>query len=145
DHVVNGRTVLPGVVYPEFARRAASCVGLPAGEVHDLHWLRPLEVNGSPVEVTVHFRQDSGGHAFELRSGSGAGELLHARGILLPPPVRTDTAGRVFLQAVSAACPRSVPMADYYRTLRALGLAHGLSLACVEEIRVGDGELLARL
>jgi len=54
DHLVNGRKVLPGVAYPEFARRAAESAGLRAGsQVRDLHWLRPLEVDGSRVDVTT--------------------------------------------------------------------------------------------
>ncbi len=146
DHLVNGRKVLPGVAYPEFARRAAESAGLRAGsQVRDLHWLRPLEVDGSPVDVTIHFRHDSDGLGFEFRSASGAAELVHARGLLLPPPAGADTAGRVDLRAVSASCPRTVPVAEHYRKLRALGLVNGPALASIQEIRVGEGVLLARL
>ncbi|MFD0746313.1 polyketide synthase dehydratase domain-containing protein [Phytohabitans flavus] len=49
------------------------------------------------------------------------------------------------LSAVAAACPRQLPVADHYRKLRALGLAYGPALTAIQEIRVGDGVLLARL
>jgi acyl transferase domain-containing protein len=147
DHLVNGRKVLPGVAYPELARRAASCAGLPVGQVRDLRWLRLLEVNGSPVHVTVHFRHEGGGHAFEVRSDSGAADVVHARGVLLPPTAGAgaDPAGQVDLRAVAASCPRTVPVADYYEKIRALGLVHGPALASIQDIRVGNGVLLARL
>jgi polyketide synthase PksN len=112
DHLVNGRKVLPGVAYPEFGRRAAGGAGLPAGQIRDLRWLHPIEVNGSPVDVTIHFRREGGGHAFEFRSNPGAGELVHARGVLLPPPGGAGLPGRVDLDAVVATCPRTVPVAD---------------------------------
>lgn len=146
DHLVHGRKVLPGVAYPELARRAAQAAGLQAGSlVTGLHWLHPLEVDDSPVDVAVHFRHDNDGLDFEFRSDSGTAELVHARGLLGSSDADADGAARVDLRAVTEHCPRIVPVAEYYGKIRALGLVHGPALTSIQEIRVGEGALLARL
>ncbi|MFR9728369.1 SDR family NAD(P)-dependent oxidoreductase [Saccharopolyspora sp. MS10] len=132
DHHVNGRAVLPGVVSLEAARRAA---GSGPVRLRDVVWPAPFPVDERGAELTVRVE----GETFRvLRDGSE----VHAQGRFGAPgsPEPAD------LAALRARCAHhALTRRQCADALGAVGIQHGERLRAVEELFVGDGEVLARL
>ncbi|MGU3493769.1 SDR family NAD(P)-dependent oxidoreductase, partial [Xanthobacteraceae bacterium A53D] len=141
DHRFAGTMLLPGVATLEMAR-AAAAFAHPVGTVtglKDVLWLRPLAVPADGGAVDATLRLTPGGARFELASAEG----VHARGsVLLGAGLESET---VDLAAIAARCGAPVPGAASYQVLAAHGLEYGPALRVLEEVRAGDGEVLARL
>jgi acyl transferase domain-containing protein/D-arabinose 1-dehydrogenase-like Zn-dependent alcohol dehydrogenase/acyl carrier protein len=79
DHVVEGRALLPGVAYLEFAAaRYLEARGVAATGFRDITFLRPLEVSRHNTPFRVELNTDG-----EFRFFAGEPETEHARGYLL--------------------------------------------------------------
>ncbi|MCH0540318.1 SDR family NAD(P)-dependent oxidoreductase [Streptomyces sp. MUM 203J] len=155
-HRVHGARVLPAAAQLEMARAAVSCAtrrGDMAGtavRLSDTAWLRPLVVDGQPVEAHVVITaRDDGTLGYEIRTGTDAGDqpvVVHSRGT-----ASVDTAGehdepeRLDLDRLRASCDTPHDPAKAYADLRQAGLEYGPAMRGLTEIRFGAGELLARL
>ncbi|KJK56411.1 hybrid non-ribosomal peptide synthetase/type I polyketide synthase, partial [Saccharothrix sp. ST-888] len=146
DHVVGGELVLAGVAYLEMARLAGELAfGERVHGVEGLTWAAPvrLPVTGGEHRLTVGITGDRTGASFEVRTADGGGSP-HVHGTLLlgaadgrPAPV--DVAG------VRARCPQVHSGADCYRLFSRLGFDYGPSFQAIEELVVGEHEVLAAL
>ncbi|MCB1035697.1 MAG: polyketide synthase dehydratase domain-containing protein, partial [Acidobacteria bacterium] len=67
DHVVEGRPILPGVVYLEMVRAALEWMGTADLDLRDVVFRQPLEIREA-VEVTLELSAKGEGWAFEVRS-----------------------------------------------------------------------------
>ncbi|WP_373689232.1 amino acid adenylation domain-containing protein [Streptomyces sp. Rer75] len=144
DHVVGGEPVLPGVVYLEMARLAGErALSAPVRGADGLVWASPIRVPaGSEHRVVVRLTGD-GGTSFEVRT-DGDDVTVHAHGTLLlgeagDRPARIDPAG------VRARCTAVRAGADCYTAFSRLGLDYGPSFQVIEELAVGEREVLASL
>jgi len=144
-HLVNGKKVLPGALYLEFAYKAAQAAGYSVGTLRNMCWLRPVVVDGTPVDLEVILRLENLGLQIEIRSGAnGEADVLHAKcGVQFARSGR-DTK-RIELAEIRRSCPRIINRAEHYEKLRTAGLVHGKELGSVDEIWTGRGMALARL
>ncbi|HEV7673037.1 MAG TPA: SDR family NAD(P)-dependent oxidoreductase [Candidatus Angelobacter sp.] len=157
DHVIQGRKVLPAVVYLEIARAAAEHVALSsispaAGQqsaiaLRNVVWLRPFIVGAKPAQLHLRLTPNDTGLGFEISSnleGTDRGGVVYARGharasAAVPAPV-LDIAG------LHAQCDRlHYSGNDCYQALRSLGFHSGPAHRCISEIHVGNEELLAKI
>ncbi|WP_416970861.1 SDR family NAD(P)-dependent oxidoreductase [Streptomyces sp. 4F14] len=147
-HRVHGTRVLPAAAQLELARAAvAHAVSGTGGSVRltDTAWLRPLTVDGDPVEahVVVTGRPD-GTLAYELRTTDGGKPVVHSRGTASVGGV-DDAPERLDLTALRASCPTSRDPGEAYAALHEAGLEYGPAMRGLTEIRLGEGQLLVRL
>ena len=146
EHRVGGVPVLPGTAHLELAVAALRQAVPPptdgaAAELRDVSFLAPLAVppDGSvEVEVTVVPERD-GSAAFQVTSSSDGGTVVHAQGAVEwvdpGPDPRPD------LAAIRARCaPHEQPPDDDEGLV-----AVGPHWPVPTDLRVGDGEQLARL
>ncbi|TMU98191.1 SDR family NAD(P)-dependent oxidoreductase [Streptomyces sp. DASNCL29] len=145
-HRVHGTRVLPAAAQLELARAAVSYATRrddaadTTVRLHDTAWLRPLVVDGQPVEAHVVITpQGDGTLGYEIRTGT----VVHSRGTA---SVGThDAPESLDLTALRASCATPRDPAEAYAALRAAGLEYGPAMRGITEIRLGEGELLARL
>ncbi|MFE7277378.1 SDR family NAD(P)-dependent oxidoreductase [Streptomyces sp. NPDC057623] len=152
-HRVHGTRVLPAAAQLELARAAVSYATRrddTAGttvRLEDTAWLRPLVVDGRPAEVHVVITpQDNGTLGYEIRTGTGAGgerAVVHSRGSASVGAY--DEPERLGLGALRASCATPRDPVEAYVALREAGLEYGPAMRGLTEIRLGAGELLARL
>nr|WP_265537809.1 non-ribosomal peptide synthetase/type I polyketide synthase [Streptomyces sp. NEAU-H33] len=146
EHVVGGEPVLAGVAYLEMARLAGELAfGERVHGVEGLIWAAPvrLPATGGEHRLTVGITGDRDRASFEVRT-EDAGASPHAHGTLLfgaadgrPAPV--DLAG------VRARCPQAHSGADCYEVFSRLGFDYGPSFQVIEQLVVGEHEVLADL
>ena len=146
DHQVNGEKVLPAVAYLEMAR-AAIDLAVPERadgavlELHDTTWAQPIVVAGTQeVGIALHPDDSDGSIAFEIRTG----EILHCQGQAVfsheaPTPA-------LDLGHIGAAMTTStMDIAGLYDGFHAMGIDFGAAHRALAEVRLGQGQLLARL
>jgi len=148
DHRIQGSLLLPSPVYMDMARAAAQ-----------LRWGEgPVELRDFVVRRAQPL-EDEAGVRLQLALGEPEGEasalriqafdeaegawVLNAsaqlRGAHAAPPSHEAP------EAVAERLPETVPVEAYYDWLRSLGLEFGTLFRGVEQIRRGDGEVLARM
>lgn len=153
DHQVAGRKVLPGVAYLEMARyamvQAAGIQPLADERIRLEHviWAKPMTLDSDSLQVEVEVFAEAQGLSFEIRScGSDevAEAIVHSRGSAvietaqeLAPLALTELRQRIQQQPHTAA--------QYYAAYRSAGIAYGPGHQGLQEVFVGDGEVLARL
>ncbi|MFF8597099.1 SDR family NAD(P)-dependent oxidoreductase [Streptomyces sp. NPDC015220] len=144
DHLVGGDRVLPAAVQLELVRAAveqAAGPGERALRLTDVAWPRPVTAGPAPVELAV---------ALTPRTGEAIGLRVTVGGSLVSlgtAHVTTAPADRPVLDlaALRAACDRRIPADRCYALHAAAGIVYGPSMRAVEELAVGDGQVLARL
>ncbi len=151
DHVIQGRRMLPAVAYLEMARAAVERVSpSSAGEgvwLSDVAWLRPLAVDRDPVQVSLRLAPDGEGFSFEVHSDmgeSGGAAVFHGQG---RAGIGAAGAAPVLeIAELRARCARArYSAADCYRAFSAMGYEYGPGQRGIDELYVGEGEVLARL
>ncbi|MFI6692965.1 SDR family NAD(P)-dependent oxidoreductase [Streptomyces sp. NPDC050433] len=154
DHLVRGRSVLPGAVHVEMARevaaRALGVAGTASLRMRDITWARPLCVDGAPRDVEIVAEPvGSGGGGVNFRvmsesSGTGQeGAVVFCEGrVTRSGAVRPPT---LDLAPLRAGCPIPVPAERIAKALVAMGVTHGPSLRAIEEAYAGPGTVVARL
>jgi len=148
DHHVQGRQLLPAVISLELARTALTQAALaesppPEGELRleNLVWLSPVVYAGQPLTLFVQLRpQGERQIGFEICAASGA---VHTQGVAR---WEANAAVVVDLAALRQACDHyRLPARLCYKAIAAMGIRHGPALQALDELYVGDGEVLARL
>ncbi|MET9702721.1 SDR family NAD(P)-dependent oxidoreductase [Streptomyces griseus] len=148
-HRVRGTPVLPAAAQVEMVRAAvARAAGRetgapPAVRLRTMGWARPLVVRDGPVEVRVGLTpRDGGGLAFEISTGTAPG-TVHSSG--LAETVGAGEPARLDLAGLLAACPRERGQAQVYAEFRDRGLDYGPAMRGLRELRLGQGQLVARI
>ncbi|MGF7031547.1 acyl transferase domain-containing protein/acyl carrier protein [Paenibacillus mucilaginosus] len=150
DHVVKGRSVLPGVACLEMARAAAvQSLGMEedALQLHISHivWVSPITAGAEPKEVHIGlYPEHSGEITFEIYTGKREETVLHSRGAVhLRPAQAIPTHNRDELKKGLLRSP--FPMEWYYEGFRHRGLSYGPAHQAVNEVYTADDRILARL
>ncbi|WP_327320425.1 SDR family NAD(P)-dependent oxidoreductase [Streptomyces sp. NBC_01235] len=140
DHVVGGRSLLPGVVSLEMAR-AAVCLALDEGEqslrLRNVTWPRPVISDGTPVTLRITLSDTpSGAIGFAIH---GEDAVVHCQGeaerLTLPAPA-TDPA---------PPAGRRITAEENYAALRARGIEHGPRLRALTDVHLGADRAVSRL
>ena len=145
DHRVRGQRVLPGAMSLELVRAAFVGAGtLSPIALQRVGWRRPFVLDAGHMDGVVDLgaaKED--GTPFSLRSEMGGGNE-YMRGVVSRLP-EGETAPAFDLAQIRAQCSRSVKPEWLYDSYAALGLDYGPAFRVVEELRVGGGQVLARL
>ncbi|CAG7645219.1 SDR family NAD(P)-dependent oxidoreductase [Actinacidiphila bryophytorum] len=144
DHLVGGERVLPAAVQLELLRAAVEPAAGPGERtvrLTDVAWPRPVTVGAAPVEVAVTLTPRAGGATGLRVTADGSVVSLGTAHVT----AASDTRPVLDLPALRAACDRPVPADRCYALHAAAGIAYGPSMRAVEELAVGDGQVLARL
>ncbi len=154
DHMVKGRKILPGVAYLEMARAAleAATEGLYDGNfgirLKNIVWSQPAVVDEEPLQVHIGlFPEADGEIGFEIYGESHdeeADTIVYSQGSA--SICKTVTAPVLDLEDISQKCSLSILSSEQcYEAFKRVGIEYGPGHMGVEEIRIGDGKVLAKL
>ncbi|QBQ60372.1 Polyketide synthase PksL [Saccharomonospora xinjiangensis] len=138
DHEVAGDRVLPGVAHLALAVGALA-PGRTSFAVGDVRWLSPVGVADRPVRLELVTESVAAGMSYELREQG----TVRSRGVVqtsVPEPPAP-----VSLAALTDRCRTRVDAERLYARLRARGLRYGPFFRLADSVRMGEGEVLARL
>ena len=167
DHVIQGRRVMPGVVFLEMARAAVErAVGAaPASSptrgirLRNIVWPEPIAVLDTPVEIHLRLSEgedivveifsantsaiaDDGSSQADVRKRVHCQAIATVTACAMPAPVSWH--------ALEAACERELAAADLYSQLPAIGFYFGPSFRAVQSASfckddAGDPVVLEKL
>ncbi|ANP38696.1 polyketide synthase [Phaeobacter gallaeciensis] len=148
----DGTAVMPGTGYIELAAEAMTALGmaedgaLPAFELHDLYFLRPLVVaDDSPADLLIRLLAEEDGYALSFYTASGEGYALHAEAKVTFAETQT-TAAPVDLSALAARCPSQTETdGARLKSPQEANLLFGPRWHVLQRMAFGSGEGIATL
>nr|WP_237728481.1 SDR family NAD(P)-dependent oxidoreductase [Paenibacillus sp. OSY-SE] len=154
DHLVEGKKILPGVVYLEMARAAVQCaMGLKAEDgisirLTNVVWIMPVEVGNQPVTLHISLLPDESGEiAFTIyRDGADeeAEPLVHCQGNAQLDQVADISP--MDIESLKSQCRvSSLDGKGYYNLFRTLGIDYGPSHQGIDNVYQGENQVLAGL
>nr|WP_240464227.1 SDR family NAD(P)-dependent oxidoreductase [Paenibacillus apiarius] len=153
NHVIKGKRVLPGVAYLEMAREAVQqATGSTTEEragirLKNMVWAQPIAVTGQPVKVNIGLYPENNGEiGYEIYTETEVGSngpIVHSQGSAVL--VRRGETPTLDLESIQAQCTETISSAQCYKTFRRMGIDYGPGHQGIEEIRVGQGQILAKL
>lgn len=162
DHVVDGRSILPGVAYLEMARAGANLALANAADagagstvsLHDVVWQRPLEVKDAEVSVELELDASDDGMAqsaapAHLRFRVVDTQTRESAHVYCQGRLHVDRdAGEMLVdvEAIGNDCMAGlVDSVACYRGLAGLQLQYGPMHQAIVDVRLGAGQCLARI
>ncbi|AZC75016.1 Malonyl CoA-acyl carrier protein transacylase [Pseudomonas chlororaphis subsp. piscium] len=146
DHRLNGRAILPGMMYIELLSRALRAAGQPAApfQLRDLLWLQPMWGDAAGIDLQVLLRAGGErGQQLEVRSRAADGQwVVHCKAEVCAP---LRTASRLDIPALEQQAKSQFTGAECYPQLTAMGLEYGPGHQCMERLWVGDFGVLVKL
>ncbi|MFF8880696.1 SDR family NAD(P)-dependent oxidoreductase [Streptomyces flaveolus] len=135
DHVVDGTVLMPGAAYVEMALAAAQRALDAPVDLHALHILAPLSLDGPPPRLDVSCHEEDGVVRVAGKT-EGASEWRTVARCRARRRVADDPEGVDFdIEATTTVDP--------YPQLSELGLAYGSAFRVLSKVRLGEGEVLA--
>ena len=155
DHMVNGQKFLPGVAYLEMARVAIDqALGTNAEkklsgiQLKNIIWSQPFVVEAESAQVHISlFPETSGEIAFEIFRESETGEdewIIHSQGRAVENSAIVGS--RLDIQVLQRDCSqKALSSEECYEAFDTMGFSYGPSHQGIEEIYIGENQVLARL
>ncbi|MDB6036637.1 MAG: putative polyketide synthase PksJ, partial [Verrucomicrobiales bacterium] len=148
-HVVQGRRILPGVVYLEMAHAAASrmmeATAPQTIHLEDVVWLRPFSVESQPSEIRISLIPATHEKIqFEIYSESGGERMVHSRGSAAL--TSSEAASRLNLADLQSTISEARVTGDAcYQAFASAGFEYGIGFRGIQELATGRGQVLARI
>ncbi|MBD8268129.1 SDR family NAD(P)-dependent oxidoreductase [Pseudomonas fluorescens] len=152
-HRVNGRKVLPGVVYLEMALAALTRVSGQADlALNSVLWVRPFECFDDPVSITLSVEQARKGDGWEFEffawrsrePGTEPVREVYCRGqaslAAAPAPV-----ARLDVTVLAALAQGAASTDEFYRHFAAVGIDYGPGHRGLHALRGGAEQVLGHL
>ncbi|MBB4689011.1 type I polyketide synthase [Amycolatopsis jiangsuensis] len=141
DHVVMGRTMLPGTAYVELAVHAGDQVG--CGVLEELTQQAPLLLpeDGVELRVLIGAPDASGRRELSVHSRGESGWVQHAAGTLAGEPRQPDFA----LTEWPPAGAEAVDLAGLYDDLAGLGFGYGPTFRNLRAVWLREDEVFAEV
>ena len=164
DHVVEGKTLLPGVAYMEMARiaveHAAAAINgadRSAIRIKDVIWKESKFLESQSLTIHIGlYPEDNGEIAYEIYSecdkhNSESGTLteasrraVHSRGSVEFLPL--DNISLLDIDSLKVDCSKSsLTSSQCYKSFRAMGTDYGPGYQGIQEIYLGEHQALAKL
>ncbi len=146
DHQVLGQFVVPGAAIMEMARAAGAFgAGTDIRRLESVVWQEPLRVGDQPLETSIGLYMNGPDVEFQVYTAQEPdGKVVHGFGTIRllegEPAAMT-----LSLEEVMERCPERIGSGLIYERLSARGIEYGPSMRAITELRVGDGESVARL
>jgi acyl transferase domain-containing protein/cation diffusion facilitator CzcD-associated flavoprotein CzcO/enoyl-CoA hydratase/carnithine racemase/aryl carrier-like protein len=145
EHVVQGRTILPGVVALEMARAAFASAASAVRPLRmtDVVWRRAIVAGEGPVDVDMRLSRSGEGADFTVATQDSEGaSATSVQGRIEPAEA---SATRHDLAALKARASEMIDPLTCYERLSARGITHGPSFQALAPVHRGDGFVLAEL
>ncbi|MBN6544819.1 SDR family NAD(P)-dependent oxidoreductase, partial [Streptomyces bryophytorum] len=149
DHRVGGRPLLPAAAALEMAYSAAHLTLGSPGDARlyltDVVWQRPVDPGETPGAATLGITLEAAADdtlGFTIaRAGDEDLRFVQGSAHLRAP----EPAPVLDLDGLLADCTRTLPADEVYDRCAQAGIAYGPRMRALQEVRVGSGQVLARV
>ncbi|HEX8174204.1 MAG TPA: SDR family NAD(P)-dependent oxidoreductase [Pyrinomonadaceae bacterium] len=147
EHVIDGVSVLAGVVYLEMARAALGQVSdANRIKVERVRWLRPLATKTESLTVWAALEQHENSWTFKVQTRRENELVTHATAILSTVPAsRNDYAERLSPEEIRARCDSTFERDELYHGFAQGGLFYGESFRGLRRVHYNANEALGEL
>ncbi|MEU6501697.1 amino acid adenylation domain-containing protein [Streptomyces californicus] len=146
DHRIQDTVVFPAAGYLEMAAQAVlRLTGGTTAVLADIDLRKALFLpDGEDRTVEVSLSPENAAFTIASPTGEDGERVVHAAGIVRSGQ-RRRTTGPLDAPAIRARSLRHLAGPDCYTALAALGYHYGPAFQAVDEVWIGDGEVLARV
>ncbi len=148
DHQVEGKKVLPGVIYIEMARAAiahAQNSGNETSVLSDVVWMQPITVT-TTTEVSISLYQEEEAIKYEIHSRKQDEDQWIFNGQGWGRTQSHEKSQPLDIDAWKEYCnEQKITSTACYEAIRKKGIYHGPSLQSIVAVMVGKGYALAEL
>lgn len=149
DHSIDGKSVLPGVIYLEMARAAgelANC-GNPVKVLKNILWATPVVMGATPPEVSISLYPNGGAADFEIvTKGPDNSRTIHAQGrIGYGDGKACSETTDLDIEAIKQRCRHNMSRRDLYREFEDHRFKYGRGFQAVHEIWYSETEALSSI
>lgn len=157
DHIVHGRKFLPGVAYLEMVQAAMRLAVVPLSAedafkiiLKNVAWIQPVAVTDQPVTLYVSLLPDENGVVdFEIYSKSDSEDtdniIIHSQGTAILVK-KNGEHPLLDIQSIRTLTNKACFSAENcYKLFDKIGIAYGPSHRGIEELFIGENEVLSRL
>ena len=138
DHVIQGRRLLPGAAFLEFAR-AATQNGQAGCIIRDVVWSTPIDVTDGDPGVTLDLEPVG----IAIRCTLRAAKTVYATGLVTA--LVSGNSAVIDLASIISRCPTRLEGSAVYEAGSRHGFAYGPSYRVINDVAIGTDEAIARL
>lgn len=143
DHVIEGRPLLAGVMYPAVAAElnAENTDGAVVTGLTDLLWRRPVELGNECEEISIYLKRRAYGLTYEQKAEQGT---IYGNGRIEYGAY--EDSGEYFEDAgILVQCVTELKKQEFYDLLSASGYQYGARFTPVESVSHSDTEAVGVL
>ncbi|ACL75233.1 SDR family NAD(P)-dependent oxidoreductase [Ruminiclostridium cellulolyticum] len=146
DHIVGGKTMLPGAAFIEMARAAGHIAGKnPVKTFRDIVWARPITLSGKAHDVNINLYTDKTGILYEVSGIENGSKVVYSQGKLGYELPETASKEKIDLEEVKKRCTYTKSMSESYSLFKQMGFDYGNSFKVTKQMWSGDKEALVKL
>lgn len=143
DHIVEGKNILPGVAYIEFARKAVEeATGKEVCAVKHIVWQKPVIVDHDLMSLYVQLQSEADRIKFKIISREGISTALHCQGSAYLK--REDCSKRKVLNItrLKNKLQNEWNQEQHYHNFVVRNMRHGKSMQAIQKLYTGRNDAL---
>ncbi|SFR98106.1 non-ribosomal peptide synthetase [Anaeromicropila populeti] len=144
DHIVNGKCLLPGVVYIEMARQAGECDKTESKvvKISKIVWSKPIQVSTAYRNVQIELKKKEQSTLFEIAT---AEEGIHAQGKIVYGEVFGTNKERLHYDEEIHQYGDNLRKKEFYDLFERCGFQYGNTFKPIETIYFNEDEAIGLL
>ena len=143
DHIVDGKNVLPGVVYIEFARKKLEeYTGEKIRKISNLIWQKAVVIEHDSMSLYMRLRFEEGRIKFAIYSMKDNHNELHCQGYAYQNQEDKPDKNKLDIAKIISRMHSEQTQVQHYSKFIERGMKHGESMRSVHKIYTGTDDAL---
>lgn len=143
DHMVNGKHILPGVMYLELVRRIAERSTLDeVKEIKNVVWAEPIVVENSDKETIIELSEEKEHLIYKVRNREGK---VYSKGKLELGKREKCSRSPIDVKEIRNRCNKSLSHGEFYKLFETVGFKYGNTFKPVKNIYFNDNEAISEI
>ena len=143
DHKVNGKHVLPGVMYLEMVRNVTErSTSKELKEIKNVVWVEPLIVDNSDKEAIIELAEENNKLTYKVRN---KGEKVYSKGKLEIGKREKCSEKPIDIKKVMNRCNKSLNHNEFYKLFERVGFEYGNTFKPIKNIYFNDYEAISEI
>lgn len=147
DHVIQGKTLLPGVGYLEMACAGARLAndGKYVRKLKNVVWMKPIEIEEQPVPTFLAFTNYEEQTSYEIYTFNNNEKHICSKGKIEYEEVSASVVDTMDLNELKNRCTNHIKGDILYKNFQEVGLEYGEGLRAIQEASSSTNEILSKI
>lgn len=143
DHIIEGKNILPGVAFIEFARKAVEeATGKEVSTIEHIVWQRPVVVEQNSMSLYVKLQSETDRIKFKIISRECITTVLHCQGFVSLKDENDSKRKILNVGMIKDKMQNKWNQKQHYQNFVTRGMKHGKSMQAVQKLYTGRNDAL---